>query len=356
MRHLKQEKPITQSIRCLAKSLCCTLLENKAVMMKKLAAALSLLFTCTILTACLSVSSQTAPTPTPSPQNRQLTPYWTRTPTSLPTAPLLSPTPLPSPTPTPRSHTVQAGEDLGGIAYRYGVTVSAILEANPGIDPYLLSVGSVLIIPPPVEKPSTSAQPQQPTPIPIQLDPPVCYLSGEGGAWCFILAHGAPDSDLENVSARLRLIGQDGTTLNEAVATALLNRFPAGESIPLAVYLAPPLSQPFQASAELLTALPLKADDGRYLPVHVQNLRLQLTADRLSAQVNGELWLASGDAVAQTIWIVAAAYDKRGQPVGLRRLETRGALSASRGQPFSLWVYSSAGEIADVQAWAEARP
>ncbi|MEJ5202019.1 MAG: LysM domain-containing protein [Anaerolineales bacterium] len=324
--------------------------------MKKTAVALLFLLICLFLVNCASVTNSVTPSPTPSPQNRQLTLYWTRTPTNLPTAPLLSPTPLPSLTPTPRTHTVQAGEDLGGIAYRYGVTVSAILEANPGIDPYLLSVGSVLIIPPSIEKPSDPTQLQQPTPIPIQLDPPVCHLTGEGGAWCFILAHGSPDSDLENVSARLRVIGQDGTIQNEAVATAPLNRFSKGEIMPLAVYLAPPLSQPFQASAELLTALPLKADDTRYLPVRVENLRIQPAADHLSVQVNGELWLANGDAVAQAIWIAVAGYDKHGQPVGLRRLETRGVLSASQGQPFSLWVYSLAGEIAEVKAWAEARP
>lgn len=314
------------------------------------------LIACSVLVSCALSSTHATFAPTASPQPYQLTPYWTSTPTSLPTAPLLSPTPLPSPTPTPRSHTVKAGEDLGGIAYRYGVTVSAILEANPGIDPYLLSIGSVLVIPPSPEKPSDPNQPQQPTPLPAQLDLPVCYPTGEGGAWCFVLAHGIPDHDLENVSARLRLIGEDNSLQGETVAIAPLNRLAAGDVMPLAAYFAPPLNPPFQASAELVTALPLKPDDSRYLPLRIEHLQWQSSANHLSALVKGELWLASGDAVAQAIWIVAAAFDKNGQPIGLRRLETRGALSAGQGQPFSFWLYSSAGKIADVKVWAEARP
>lgn len=309
-----------------------------------------------ILAACAPVSTSAAFTATPSPQHRRLTPFWTSTPAGTPTAPLQSPTPLPSPTPTPRSHTVQAGEDLGGIAYRYGVTVSAILEANPGIDPYLLSIGSVLVIPPSPEKPADPQQPQQPTPLPVQLDLPVCYRTGEGGAWCFVLAHGMKESDLENVSARVRLIGEDNRVQGEAIAIAPLNRLAAGEIIPLAAYFAPPLHPPFRAFAEPVTALPLKPDDSRYLSLRIENFQWQPGDNHWSALVKGELWLANGDAVAQNIWIAAAAFDKNGQPIGLRRLETRGALSASQGQPFSFWLYSSAGEIAEVKAWAEARP
>ncbi len=46
-------------------------------------------------------------------------------------------------------HMVQWGETLSGIAYRYGVTVQAVLQANPYIhNPNLIYAGLTLYIPP----------------------------------------------------------------------------------------------------------------------------------------------------------------------------------------------------------------
>lgn len=44
-------------------------------------------------------------------------------------------------------HVIQAGESLGGIAARYGVTTQAIIEANNITDPNLIRVGDRLVIP-----------------------------------------------------------------------------------------------------------------------------------------------------------------------------------------------------------------
>lgn len=46
-------------------------------------------------------------------------------------------------------HTVVPGDTLWALAQRYGLTVDAILQANPGVDPNNLQVGSVLRIPAP---------------------------------------------------------------------------------------------------------------------------------------------------------------------------------------------------------------
>ncbi len=44
-------------------------------------------------------------------------------------------------------HIVQWGENLAGIAYRYGTTVDAIVQANGLINPHLIQVGQRLVIP-----------------------------------------------------------------------------------------------------------------------------------------------------------------------------------------------------------------
>lgn len=56
---------------------------------------------------------------------------------------------LPTPTPTPGQirYTIKAGDTLYAIALRYQTTVSAILAANPGINPNRLQIGQIILIP-----------------------------------------------------------------------------------------------------------------------------------------------------------------------------------------------------------------
>jgi LysM repeat protein len=77
----------------------------------------------------------------------------TSAPTTEPaTAAAPSDTPVPAATGTPSSlgqtYTVQAGDYPATIAAKFGITVEALLAANPGIDPTNLQIGQVLIIPP----------------------------------------------------------------------------------------------------------------------------------------------------------------------------------------------------------------
>ena len=53
-----------------------------------------------------------------------------------------------TPAATSRTHTVKARETLASIARKHGVTVDALMTANPKLDPKHLQVGKTLIIPP----------------------------------------------------------------------------------------------------------------------------------------------------------------------------------------------------------------
>ena len=59
-----------------------------------------------------------------------------------------TPAPAVSPTPSTQRYVVQGGDNLSGIAVRFGVTVSAIAAANNIEDPTLIRPGQELIIPP----------------------------------------------------------------------------------------------------------------------------------------------------------------------------------------------------------------
>lgn len=78
------------------------------------------------LPACVEELAQIAPTDTPDPEE---------TVEALP--------------PGGQLYTVQAGDVLGAIAARFGVTVNAIVRANNLSNPDALSIGQRLIIPPP---------------------------------------------------------------------------------------------------------------------------------------------------------------------------------------------------------------
>ena len=57
-------------------------------------------------------------------------------------------------------YVVAKGDNFTNIASRHGVTVQAIIKANPAVDSNRMQIGQVLIIPAPATKPSESALPE----------------------------------------------------------------------------------------------------------------------------------------------------------------------------------------------------
>lgn len=102
--------------------------------------------------AALSVGqSIRLPSDTEAPPAATPEPAVTEAP-AAPTEPPPTDTPAPpADTPTPSSlgttYTVAAGDIPETIAAQFGITVQALLAANPGIDPTRLSIGQVLVIP-----------------------------------------------------------------------------------------------------------------------------------------------------------------------------------------------------------------
>ncbi|GAB4504999.1 MAG: hypothetical protein Fur0043_19940 [Anaerolineales bacterium] len=96
----------------------------------------------------ITPTKRVGPTPTLAELNVSLPP------TRAPGTPLASPTPnsprtLPTPRQTSDQYVVQAGDTLGDIAQRYGVSLSALMQANGLSAADILAVGQVLNIPAP---------------------------------------------------------------------------------------------------------------------------------------------------------------------------------------------------------------
>jgi len=160
---------------------------------------------------------------------------------------------------------------------------------------------------------------------------------------------------VESVSTSVIVISAEDGSLFERVAQPLLNIIPAGVSMPVAVYFPPPFPTQYQARLELRSALPLPADDARYLPAHLQNWQVQINSGGMSALLEGEIVLDLEDGAGGTTWVLVAAYNSKGEVIGVRRWESPAVLMAGQPLPFSIIVYSAADNIVSVNAFVEAR-
>ena len=199
-----------------------------------------LILTGLLVSACSPGTRQQTSVGTPTATlDGTLRPFPSDTPTitPLPTN-YVSPTLSPTITPTPTNVYYEVGEedDMGGIAYLYGIKVADLMTANPDVNPRAMSVGMTLLIPitpsPPPEATPTSDQPQATaTPTEEPKVPPDCYQDALGGMWCFALYENDTDSPLENVSGVISL-GKAEDARQETAITPL-NLLPAGTAQPL---------------------------------------------------------------------------------------------------------------------------
>ena len=298
------------------------------------------------LTAC-ALQADSTPAPV------SLVPYSTHTPApAVPWTSGLVTASAPLPSPTPFVYTVQQGDTLGSIALKFGVSINDLQAANPEISPNSMSVGQVLQIPSNPENPSGEPTPQ---PAPFRVEQTACHPSTDGGMWCFVLAHNASATALENVSAQVTLIDANGNQVASQPALLILNILPPNTSLPMTVFFDAPIPANATPQVQVLTAIQLQANDARYLPASAQNILVQVDWNGHSAQVSGQIFLPAESKAVASVWVAATAYDELGQVVGVRRWEG-GEIPPGTSLPFTMTVSSLGGEIARVEVVVEARP
>ena len=298
-----------------------------------------------ILSACRP-ASQAQPQGTSG-----LQPYWTVSPTLLDT-PLPALTVASLPSPTPLVYTVVQGDTLSGIALRYHVSLEALIAANPGIQPSLLTIGTKLTIP---IGPAPAGEPT-PTAVPVGLEQARCWAGPQGGQWCFALVHNDYAETLENLSAQFSLMSPGGQTIASQTVFAPLDILPAGQFIPLAAYFPPPIAEQVVPRLQILTSTRLLPGDQRYLPAVLENTLVSVDWSGRNAQLSGRIHLSAATGTAQTVWVLATAFDSAGEVVGVRRWEGASALSAGNDLGFNFQVSSVGPGISRVDFLVEARP
>jgi hypothetical protein len=246
---------------------------------------------------------------------------------------------------------------MGGIATMYKVKIKDLKDANPKIDPRMMPIGTVLIIP--------SGDPEQdafqPTAIPtpaviLQTGAPVCYPDPSGGAWCLMKVENNTEGDVEDISADFVLSGPDGSDPQTKTAFSLLDRLQSGLAIPLAVYFPQAPAQPWQVNTRLRTASPIIKDTGRYLISGIKLRSSDYSSDKLSIHVTGTVDLQADQKDANIIHVTGAAYNSAGQPVGVRRWDSAVGLESGSGLVYDFIIYSLSGPIDHVEILGEIRP
>lgn len=340
---------------------------------------LLLLSSTVLMLSLLSCSGPNALEETPVPSlspHLVLTPYRTPisspSPSALPTGPLSVIPITAAPTSTPFLHTIQRGDTLGGIALRYGVSTEDLLAANPEINAQFLRIGDPVVVPLAGELPE-----QLPTltPIPFRADPPLCYPSGQGGLWCFMLVHNNQTEAVENISGWIGIYAQEGDSSVGQVALPPLNLLQPGQALPLMTHFEPPLPQAFNVQGDLISVLPVGSDDQRYLPAEVVDLEVRLAPAGEYAELLGRIHLPEDSPALRTLWLAAVSYSASGEVAGVRkweveqeciRLQEEGAESGETQEQapfldpacllFEFRVYSLGPAIDRVDLLVEARP
>ncbi len=252
------------------------------------------------LAACSPpVFSGAAPSPLPPVTLR---PYASPSPTVQPTRPAarLS-TPLPAPTPTPFVYTVTADDTLLGIAARFGVSLDALLTANPEVDPRFLTIGMTLTVPLAEE----ASAPAGGLLLPLEIGAPQCAPLADASRWCVVEVY----NPQEQAAAAVTL--EWTYAQGSLVASLPLDILPAGARLPAAAVL-PPGTDPPQVS--LRSALPWEGE-ARALPLVALEQEVQPPA--VQVRLRGTLSVPAG-APAEAV-LLAVGYDSSGQPTALRQ-------------------------------------
>jgi hypothetical protein len=234
-----------------------------------------------------------------------------------------------------------------GIAFQYGVSLEDLQAANPEVDPNFLSVGTQLVIPIGGEIPAAMPTP---TPVPVEWKQPLCYRTGDGGAWCILSVRNQLETSVENLSAWIGLFTPQGKIIVNQVVYAPLNLSKPGDTLPMMCYFAPPLPDEFEAQAEILSGLAVATDDTRYLDLETKVDQIEISTDGRQAVVSGEVIIPDEQSIPSQLWVLIVAYDSNGNVIGARKWEFTGEAK------FQLSVYSLAGRIDHIEFLTEARP
>ena len=305
-----------------------------------------MMFALVIASGCQA--SATTLTNTPQQISPPLTPFQVKTNTPTVTAtPIIVPTEQPLfPSPTPFKHVIQPGDTLFWIALKYNISLDRLVSANPDIDTRILTVGNQLNIP--FEADEDLSIPT-PTPYPVSINTPTCLLTNDGGMWCFSDIHNDQGISLENISAALNLYNDENKLVQSYIAIPPLNYLFPDQTIPLSVFIPPPIPEGYQVTAILITSLPSERDQAL---TEILAPEIRYNEDRTIAEIAGSVRVEEFTSDENQVWVAAVAYSD-GNPVGIRKWISAGKLQPGEDIVFEMNLYSLGPPIDRIQLFSE---
>ncbi|MCD6402032.1 MAG: LysM peptidoglycan-binding domain-containing protein [Anaerolineales bacterium] len=257
------------------------------------------------------------------------------------------------PSPTPIIYTVKENDNLTIIANHYGVEVDKLILSNPDTNPNLLTVGMTLTIP--IGEIVPSGIPT-PTPLPLTMLEPICYRTNDPGYICFINVKNTLNQPVENITAEVSLYDDKNNLSYKTIASAVLNVLYPNQSIPIIARFSNIKQEVNAIDYHLQSANPMPLADNRYIPIDITSKSLYISSTGISAKAQGTISVRSTDKMWSRLTIVAIAYDKNGQIVGVRKQYLNQNEKNLKKIPFLITVYSLGNPISDVSLFGEAIP
>lgn len=266
-----------------------------------------------MLVACGRVVSE-RPTPPPSPSPTSIAPS-TGTPVVV-RVPTPTPIPTPAPSPTPIIYVVQPGDTLYGIALKYGVSVSALQEANGITDPTLLQIGQELVIPAPGPA-GAPARPPTPTPMPLLIQGFGCAVSALSSLSCIGEVMNPQPHPMQNVQVQIVLRDGEGRELSTGIAGTALDILISGGRSPFVLVFNTLPPGYARADAQVVRAEPTQEPGNRYGPVEL--IRAGGQVEGADFVVRGQVRNADAGPMRR-INVVVAFYDGQDRLLGFRQV------------------------------------
>jgi LysM repeat protein len=284
------------------------------------------------LLALLGCGEKTRP-PSPGVQPTQVIvrlPIVTPRATATPAPATPRPTSTPAPTPTPLIHTIAGGDSLWDLSHRYGVSVSALQEANAILDPRKLQLGQELVIPQP--EPEEEQGIPTPTPLAYSIRGLTFHRTSTGSLWCLGEVWNTTASTVEEVQVQVTLHNEAGRVVATGRGVPSLDAIAPGQRVPFALLFRDPPRSFAQYQAQ-----PLRGTAA--LPGGSHYSDLAIVEDR--GQMQGDYFVVEGQVrntgtSAATMQLVATVYGAQGEVIGLRSDSPPGPLAPGAQSPFTV--------------------
>lgn len=279
----------------------------------------------------------------------RLTPYQTQPALTEPAqadAAESTATPVPVPTPTPVVHIVSLGETISSIALQYGVSIDAILNANPGISPNAMIVGEEVIVP--AGESASTISIDASIAGAIVPGKPYCVQSG-GGLWCSVMVENRGEKRIIDTVISISFSDGEGNSILAKNVPTVLRRLDPESVIPAALFLIEPPADYETVEVSMFSARGLP--DGDQTAEVIEEER-DVVLEPLQAEITGTMRVAAGgESDRATVSIAAAALNMDGDVIGVRRQDITVAIEESFA--FSITVYSSGDDIAEIILFSE---